>query len=80
MEEHIYDQLSEFLATGKMPKQYSSTKSNFMSMAGNYRLNKKNMLIRNNRPVVTENMQQEIYNSLHKHSGRTATWERIKAR
>ena len=72
--------IKSFLEKGKLPKTYPSTKPNFIAVARKYTLNKKNVLMRENKPVVTVDMQLEIYNSLHQHSGRTCTWERIKAR
>ena len=80
MNEEEAKKIKEFLDKGKLPKTYSSTKPNFIAVAKRYSLNKKKVLMREKKPVVTVSMQLEIYNSLHQHSGRTCTWERIKAR
>ena len=72
--------LIKYLLDKTLPTKFQSSKSNFIATAAKYKLNKKNVLTRNNLPVVTESMQQEIYDCLHLHSGRTATWNRIKTR
>ena len=80
MNEEEAKKIKAFLDKGKLPKTYSSTKPNFIAVAKRYSLNKKKVLMREKKPVVTVSMQLEIYNSLHQRSGRTCTWERIKAR
>jgi len=80
MEENVAAEIKRFLSIGKLPGKFKSNKWNFIAMAGKYNLNKKQMLVQDNRPVVTKNMEQKIYSSLHLQSGRTATWNRIKAR
>ena len=80
MNEKKAKQIKQFLDRGILPKEYSSTKPNFIALAGKYNLNKKKVLLRDNKIVVTKKMQLEIYNALHQHSGRTTTWERIKSR
>ena len=80
MNEEEAKKIKTFLDKGKLPKTYPSTKPNFIAVAKRYSLNKKKVLMREKKPVVTVSMQLEIYNSLHQHSGRTCTWERIKAR
>ena len=72
--------LIKFLSDGKYPKAFSSNKSNFIAAAAKYTLNKKKVLLRNSKFVISETMQDEIFNSLHQHSGRTNTWDRIKSR
>ena len=73
-------EIIEFLKHGTLPQKYSSSKSNFLSTARKYDLNKKNELTRNSKIVVLENEKADIYNALHQHSGRTTTWNRINER
>lgn len=80
MEAQKFEQIKEFLTHGIIPEELTSTKGNFIATARKFSLNKKNTLMRDGRPIVTVKMQEQIFNALHNHSGRTATWERIKAR
>ena len=80
MKDHQADKIKRYLSNGTLPKTYPSTKSNFKKLASKYTLSKRKILFRNGRPVVTEKMKSKIFESLHQHSGRTCTWEKIKAR
>ena len=80
MDEARAREVKIFVQYGIIPGELVSTKGNFIATAGKFSLNKKNTLMRDGRPVVMVKMQAEIFNALHNHSGRTATWNRIKAR
>lgn len=80
MEKSVAEQIKQYLKDGEIPERFTSTKSNFISTASKYSLNKKNALLRNNLPVVMEDMKEKIFEAMHQHSGRTATWNRIKSR
>ena len=80
MNQVLSEQIVAYLKYKEIPTKLSSTKSNFIATASKYTLNKNDKLMRNNLPVVLENMQEEIYKALHKHSGRIVTWNRIKSR
>ena len=60
MEENVAAEIKQFLSIGKLPGTFKSNKWNFITMAGKYRLNKKKMLMRENRLLVTKNMEQLI--------------------
>jgi len=80
MIQNQYQNIKKYLTQGTYTKTYSSNKSNFVATARKYRLNKKGNLMRNGKLVVTMAMRQKIFDALHNHSGRTACWERIRAR
>ena len=80
MEKKQEKEITKYLLKKKLPTTFNSTKANFIAVAEKYSLNKKKKLLRDNKIVVTKNMEAEIYKSLHQHSRRTTTWERIKAR
>ena len=73
-------QIKKFLLYGTIPQNISKNKSNFTKLCKNYKLNKKNKLLRKNKIVVMKTERREIFDALHQHSGRTTTWERIKTR
>ena len=76
----MYKNIKEYLTHKIIPNEIPSTKSNFKKICSKYSLNKKNQLIRDDKIVVIETQQHEIFDALHQHSGRTATWNRIKSR
>ena len=80
MDLKLYSDIKKYLENGTFPTTFTSNKSNFISIASKYTLNKKQMLLRNDKPVVTEKMQDEIFDALHNHSGRSNTWSRINER
>ena len=80
MENGLYNRIKAYLISGDEPDDVSSTKSNFYALANKHEINKKGNLIRNNKIVVTISMQENIFNEMHAHSGRSACWQRIKER
>ena len=80
MNESREKEIKRYLKYGILPEEFSSNKSNFIALASNYILNKKNKLMRDGKQVVTEKMQLAIYEAFHQHSGRTSTWNKIKSR
>ena len=80
MNDQKYEETKNYIATGKIPKHLPSTKSNFIATSKKYKLNKKGFLIRDNKVVIQAKNQEQIWVENHKHSGRTACWERIKKR
>ena len=72
--------LKDYLLYGDFPATFSSNKHNFITLAKKHTVNKKENLLRDGKPVVMERMQNEIFDALHQHSGRTNTWVRIKER
>ena len=80
MEDKLYDDVKNFLQTGEIPQIVPSTRANFIATAGKYAINARGYLTRQNRCVVRISEQNRIWESYHSHSGRTACWERIKAR
>jgi len=80
MEKQLYQKIKVFLKKKKLPKKFPSNKANFLQQCKKYKLNKKGNLTRDGKEVVTSERQDEIFEALHDHSGRTACWERIQAR
>ena len=80
MEYQKYQAIKNFLTKGIYPREYCSTKSNFVATARKYEINKKGNLLRDGKLVVKSSMKKKIFDALHNHSGRTACWERIRAR
>ncbi len=80
MDDQKYEQTKTYIATGKIPKNLPSTKSNFIATSKKYKLNKKGFLIRDNKVVIQAKNQGQIWKAFHNHSGRSACWERIKKR
>ena len=80
MNERVASDIAAYLDLQELPLSFPSNKSNFIATAKKFKLNAKKFLTRDGKVVVTKAMQEDIYNSLHKHSGRTSTWERIKSR
>ena len=80
MQTKKYNDIKTFLIHGRYPKEYSSNKSNFVATARKYKINKKGNLLRDGKLVVKNSSKQKIFDALHNHSGRTACWERIRAR
>lgn len=80
MDNELYEEIKNYLAIGVIPKDVSSTRSNFFATARQYQINGRGFLIRNRKIVVKKNMQQKFFQEMHKHSGRSACWERIKQR
>ena len=75
-----YTNVKNYLLFGILPTSYTSNKSNFIATAQKYTVNGSGFLMRNNLVVVNQAMQQNIYETLHNHSGRNACWNRIKQR
>ena len=80
MEEELYQNVKEYLHSNTLPVTFPSTKSNFIGLANRYALNANGELQRNGLPVVRENMQLQVYEQFHNHSGRIACWEKIRQR
>ena len=80
MDEQKYNDMKDYIATGKIPKNLPSTRSNFIATSKKYKLNKKGFLTRDNKVVIQAKNQQQIWKAFHNHSGRIACWERIKKR
>ena len=80
MDDQSYDDVKKYLQTGEIPKNVPSTRGNFIATANKYALNSRGFLTRQNRQVVRISEQEDLYNAFHRHSGRTACWERINAR
>ena len=80
MQDKIYDATHAYLTSKIIPINVPSTVSNFRATAKKYAINKNGHLIRDGKIVVKANMQEEVFQHFHNHSGRIACWERIKKR
>ena len=80
MDPNEYRKVKQYLQHAILPTNYTSNKSNFIALAGKYSLNGNGFLMRNNLVVVNQDMQSELWKTLHNHSGRNACWNRIKQR
>ena len=83
----------KYLKTGSFPLKFESTKSNFKRASKSMTLNAKGTLLRDGKMVVKRSERKKIYQgnlnvklhqqiwAFHKgHSGRDATWKKIKGR
>ena len=80
MENKLYQDIKNYLQTGDIPQNVPSTRANFIAAANKCVLNANGYLYRQNKPIVRISEQEAIFGAFHDHSGRTACWERIKAR
>ena len=76
----MYQDVQKYLKNGEIPETVSSTRANFIATAEKYAINARGYLTRQNKPVVLVSEQDAIFEAFHDHAGRTACWERIKAR
>ena len=88
-----YNDHVKYLKNGSFPLKFESTKSNFKRASKSMTLNAKGTLYRDGKMVVKRSERKAIYQgnssmklhqqiwTFHKgHSGRDATWKKIKAR
>ena len=82
MEAHSYRKIRDFLLSGKLPKKFSSTKSNFIAETKRYKLNSLGNLMRNSKIVLLKSDLKVIFKECHGvgHSGRKKTWDKINRR
>ena len=80
MNDQTYEDVKNFLQNGEVPQNVPSTRGNFLATAAKYEVNARGYLTRQNKPVVRMSEQEAIFKAFHDHAGRTACWERIKAR
>jgi len=80
MEDKLYEDVKKYLQKEEVPLNVPSTRANFIATSRKYSINARGFLTRENKPVVRVSEQEAIFEAFHDHAGRTACWERIKAR
>ena len=80
MEEQKYLSIAAYVQHGVLPEIFPSTKANFIRMAGQFTVNSLGRLMFQQKIVVLQQETQNLFDTMHSHSGRTACWKRIKAR
>ena len=79
MEQQYYDDIWNWKLNGMLPSNLPSTASNFRATAAKYYVcHVKNILMRNGKIVLRKEQLPEVWKSMHFHSGRDKTWQRIK--
>ena len=78
MDDHLYEQVRQYLLKQKILKNLKTSKSNWLATTRKYEINNKSCLIRNRKIVVKASLQEKIIEEIHRHSGRINCWERIK--
>ena len=83
MENKLYVQILDFKTHGIIPApaDVPSSRGNFIATANKYAVNRNGALTRNSKVCVKQGkMEKDVFKSFHEHSGRSACWEKIKAR
>lgn len=80
MDCELYGEIVSYLKDKTLPLSYPSTKANFIKSAEKFRINKKGILMKNEKIVVKKEDRELIFQEMHWHSGRDPCWTRIKKR
>ena len=80
MDDEIYLDFVNYLSTGTLPKDFPSTKSNFIAQSKTFSLNRKNKLKRGELFVLKLSELDSTWAEIHQHAGRCKTYEKFKKR
>ena len=77
MQPSTYDALKKYLKDGEFPKNFPSTRSNFVREAKKYSLNRKGVLLKDQLVVVKKSERKSIFQQMHQHSGKDLENENV---
>ena len=80
MQDTLYQDYVNYLSSGILPHDLPSSKSNFKNNAKNYSLNSKKKLLWKGKIVLKASELETVWEQIHQHSGRQATYEKFKKR
>jgi len=80
MEDDSYQEVVNFLSTGTLPTEFTSTKSNFIATSNKFSLNRKNLLLRQGKLVLKKSEIETVFKQVHQHSGRDITYKKFRSR
>ena len=61
MNSKVHTDLTRYLKHGTFPKEFTSSKSNFVKLVGKHTLNGEGVLLRNGKRVVKKSERKQIY-------------------
>ena len=77
MDRPLYEKIKLFFVAGTLPDVFPSNKSNFLALAKKFVLNGKGNLLRNGKIVICKDELEDIWNSVHGHSGINISWKKV---